>query len=181
MAFWGSGTGTEPRRNFKFLVHVANMPVWVVKKVNLPEIEVGVGEHKFLNHTFKFPGTVKYNDITFTVVDSINQKISQNIITKFANSGYNIPGEENAAQESLITKQNAQGALGGVTIKQLGDDEDGESAPISFQLSNAWISKLKFPGNLDYGSEDLSEIEITLKYDFFKFLDESTPIRGFGA
>jgi len=57
MAFW-SAAGTEPRRNFKFLVSMSGLPVWIVKTVNLPEITVGAGEHKFLNHTFYFPGTV---------------------------------------------------------------------------------------------------------------------------
>ena len=79
MAFWSSTATSEPRRNFKFLVRISDanglIPTWVVKSINLPEINVGESEHKFLNHTFYFPGTVTYNEISFTVVDSINDEI----------------------------------------------------------------------------------------------------------
>ena len=79
MAFWSATQNTEPRRDFKFLLRVIDLPVWVVKTVNLPQISVGESEHKFLNHTFYFPGSVKYNEISFTVVDAIDEKISQKI------------------------------------------------------------------------------------------------------
>ena len=181
MAFWSAASNTEPRRDFKFLLTVRDLPVWVVKSVNLPEITVGEGTHKFLNHTFYFPGTVSYNEIKFSVVDAIDNKISQAIITNFVNSGYNTPTERDAAGESLITKARSVDALGDVTIEQLGDGENGQEGAIKFVLKNAWVKKLTFPQSLDYSKEDLSSIDVTLRYDFFKFLDGSAPVRGFGV
>lgn len=182
MAFWSATTKTEPRRNFKFLLRVIDLPVWVVKGVNLPEINVGESEHKFLNHTFYFPGTVTFNEISFTVVDAIDNNISQRIIKNFTNSGYNTPGNEADAGESLITKTNSVRALGDVTIEHLGADEDGQEGKIAFKLRNAWVKQLQFPQGLAYDSEDLSEISVTLRYDFFDFLgDGEAAIQGFGA
>lgn len=182
MAFWSATQNTEPRRDFKFLLRVIDLPVWVVKSVNLPQISVGESEHKFLNHTFYFPGTVTYNEISFTVVDAIDEKISQKIIRNFVRSGYNTPATENAASESLITKTDSVRALGDVTIEHLGSDEDGQTGKIGFKLRNAWIKDLEFPQSLDYSSENLSSIKVQLRYDFFDFLGtDGQGIPGFGA
>jgi len=170
--FW-SGQA-EPRRNFKFLLSIGPdlstlIPVWVIKSVNLPEISVGESEHKFLNHTFYFPGTVTYNEISFTLVDAIEENISNNILQQFGNSGYNIPSNPVAAQTSLMTKEASVGALGDVRIEHLGSDSEGQTNKIIFVLNNAWIKKVQFGQSLAYNSEDLSEISVTLKYDFFTF------------
>ena len=178
MAFWSSAGGSEPRRNFKFILRVKDLPVWVVKTVNLPEITVGTGEHKFLNHTFYFPGTVTYNEVSFTIVDAIDSGISKGILQRFARTGYNTP-EDEAARDSLITKGAAVDSLGFVTIQQLGNGENGQDKKIGFALKNAWISKLTFPQGLDYGSEDLSDIQVSLRYDFFNFLDDTGGVAGF--
>lgn len=176
--FW-SGQLAEPRRNFKFLLTIGDIPTWVIKGVNLPEISVGESEHKFLNHTFYFPGTVTYNEISFTLVDAIDSNISNNILQSFGNSGYKIPTNVNSAQTSLMTKDASVEALGAVRIDHLGSGEDGQNGVISFVLTNAWIKQVQFGQNLAYDSEDLSEISMTLKYDFFKF-EGGDPV-GFTA
>jgi len=181
MAFWSSSTETEPRRNFKFLLRVNNLDTWVVKGVNLPTITVGEATHHFLNHRFYFPGTIEYNTISFTVVDAINQSTSQTIIESFVNSGYKVPEGPALATTSLLTKRGSVGALGEVTIEQLGSGEDGERNKIGFTLQNAWVKNIEFPQSLSYDNEDLSEIKVELRYDFFKFLDGANPVRGFGG
>ena len=184
MAFWSTPAQSEPRRNFKFLLTVGTdnpIPVWVVKGVNLPEINVEEATHKFLNHTFYFPGTVSYNEITFTIVDSINDEISQNILANFVGSGYNTPSTENAARDSLMTKEASVNSLGSVRIDHLGSGENGETNQISFLLTNAWIKKITFGQSLAYDSEDLSEISMTLRYDFFEFQNSGEKLPGFGS
>jgi len=181
MAFW-SNTAAEPRRNFKFLLTVGRIPTWVVKQVNLPKITVGESEHKFLNHTFYFPGTISYNTITFRVVDVIDEKISEKILADFTQSGYNTPEDAVRAVDSLMTKAASVRALGNVRIEHLGSDEDGQNGKIAFTLRNAWVKDIEFPTGLDYTSEDLSDIGVELRYDFFNF--EKTggeKLPGFGA
>jgi len=143
MAFWSDGV-TEPRRNFKFLLTVGTLPLWIVKQVNLPAITVAEGTHKFLNHTFYFPGTVEYNEVSFTVVDSINEEVTKRILESFIGSGYNTPEQSTASADSLITKGQATHALGAVRIEQLGSGQDGQTNKIAFVLRNAWINNLEF-------------------------------------
>ena len=187
MAFWSGTSENEPRRNFKFMLRIGigldAIDTWVVKGVNLPTITVGETAHHYLNHKFWFPGIVEYNTISFTVVDAIDQKTSQGIISNFVKSGYNTPGRVGpaTAETSLMTKEASVGALGGVTIEQLGSGEDGETNKIGFTLKNAWIKQIEFGQSLDYSNEDLSEIKVELRYDFFNFLDNGVDIAGFGA
>jgi hypothetical protein len=85
------------------------------------------------------------------------------------------------ATTSLLTKEASVGVLGDVEIQQLGSGEDGERNKIGFALQNAWVKNIEFPQSLSYDNEDLSEIKVELRYDFFKFLDGGNPVRGFGS
>ena len=182
MAFWSSSTENEPRRNFKFLLDVRGIKTWVVKSVNLPTITVGESTHHFLNHRFYFPGTIEYNTVSFTVVDAIDEKISQNIINNFVNSGYNTPDGPNSATTTLMTKAASVQALGNVTITQLGSGMSTvDRNSIGFTLQNAWVKNIEFGQSLSYDNEDLSEIKVELRYDFFNFLDGDNAITGFGG
>jgi len=181
MAFWSGKANNEPRRNFKFLLRVEDIKTWVVKGVNLPTITVGESTHHFLNHRFYFPGTIEYNTISFTVVDAIDENISKNIISNFVRSGYNTPESDTVATTALLTKAASVDALGAVTIEQLGSGVNGEKGKIGFKLTNAWVKNIEFGQSLSYDNEDLSEIKVELRYDFFNFLDNGVEIAGFGA
>ena len=61
-----------------------------------------------------------------------------------------------------MTKASAATALGSVTVTQI----DHEGRPLeSWTLWNAFITELKF-GDLEYGADDLTELSVTLKYDW---------------
>ena len=181
--FW-SDSSLEPRRNFKFLLTIGTeanqIPTWVVKNVTLPKITVEEGTHKFLNHTFYFPGTVSYNTVSFTIIDAVDRNVSKKMLSAFVAGGYRIPGKPPAAEGSLITKSDSVTALGTVSISHLGDGKTGSAKDISFDLTNAWIKDLEFPQGLSYDSQDPTEIKVELRYDFFKALKGATPVRGFG-
>ena len=185
MSFWSTST-SEPRRNFKFILNVRDIPVWVVKNVNLPKITVKEGTHKFLNHTFYFPGTVEYNTVSFTIIDSISNDISAKLLERFVGGGYQTPTGDTVAESTLITKGDSVTSLGNISIEHLGNGRDGheDNSHISFSLQNAWIQDVEFSQSLGYDSEDPSEIKGQLRYDFFSFDRGSVgaaPIEGFGA
>ena len=78
-------------------------------------------------------------------------------------SGYVLPGNAvDAASLSTISKGNAVGALGQVAVIQL----DGDGVPIeTWTLWNGFITEVKF-GDLEYGSDELLQLDVTLKYDW---------------
>jgi hypothetical protein len=61
-----------------------------------------------------------------------------------------------------ISKAKAVGILGRITIIEL--DGDGHQLG-HYILNNAWIRSVAYSG-LDYGSEELSTVDITFRYDW---------------
>jgi hypothetical protein len=43
--------------------------LFYAKTAEKPSFALGEATHSFLNHTFKFPGRVTWNDVTITMVD----------------------------------------------------------------------------------------------------------------
>ena len=66
--FW-SNVNTDPKRNFRFTLNIGNIPVWTVKSVNKPKANVAMIEHSFINHVFKYPGRVTWDNLSITLVD----------------------------------------------------------------------------------------------------------------
>ena len=185
MGFWSTAdAGSIPRRNFRFLVSLsqtgddaaAAVPVWVAKAATLPQITVSdAGKVHFLNHEFKFPGRVTYQDVNVTLVDAIDQDISMKVLKFLTNGGYqtpnNINGEDNVDTRSTIVFKNELAT--NVEITQLGaplgpdGDANTVTNDLTFVLKNAFAKTVVFPQGLDYSSEDVSAVKITFAYDYF--------------
>ena len=60
-----------------------------------------------------------------------------------------------------ISKSKSVSSLGVVKIRQI--DGDGRNVD-AWQLNNAWIKDVKF-GELDYNSEEMLNVDVTLRYD----------------
>ena len=175
--FWttdynGSGV-TNPKRAFRFKITVGafsdttigsdlgtNVVFWA-KTAEKPSFTLGETTHNYLNHTFKFPGRVTWNDISITMVDPGGEKGVAFALTKILNeSGYVVPTD--ASQFQTISKTKAVGGLGEVLCQQLDDEGNVQE---SWTLNNSFISEVNF-GTLDYGSEDLTEYSMTIRYDW---------------
>ena len=184
MGFWSTAdAGSIPRRNFRFLVSLsqtgddaAAVPVWVAKAATLPQITVSdAGKVHFLNHEFKFPGRVTYQDVNVTLVDAIDQDISMKVLKFLTNGGYqtpnNIDGLDNTDTRSTIVFKNELAT--NVEITQLGaplgpdGDANTVTNDLTFVLKNAFAKTVVFPQGLDYSSEDVSAVKITFAYDYF--------------
>jgi len=177
MAFWGadlSATDGDPKRKFRWKVAFGgtsggnNLQVggtggilWFAKTCSKPTMTVGDTEHKFIGHTFKFPGSVSWDDVEVVLVDPASPDASKQTLDLLHGAGYRTP---NTAEEALNTmgKGPATAALGTFIIFQL--DSNGNTIE-KWELHNAFITKVGF-GDLDYGSDDLSEISLTIKYDW---------------
>jgi hypothetical protein len=63
---------------------------------------------------------------------------------------------------STMSKAKAAGALGTVIITQI--DSDGKPLE-TWTLWNSFMTEVKY-GDLEYGADDLTEMSVTLKYDW---------------
>tara|TARA_Y100000593_G_C4256784_1_gene310047 strand:+ start:373 stop:963 length:591 start_codon:yes stop_codon:yes gene_type:complete len=183
--FWHNAA-VEPKRNFRFELTIAEDPnlIWLVKTVEKPKLNVSSVPHKFINHTFNYPGRVVWNPVAITLVDvplgeplgADGADTTGRVMTFLRRAGYRIPlGDANVAHNRAATnieKAEAVGALGTVFIRQLANDTTQEAAYIDeWELKNAYLSGDITFGSLDYANEELTTISFTLQYDWARFKD----------
>ncbi len=173
MAFWSENHGNkpglkDPKRNFRFRVEFqgidggGNGPsLWMAKTAAKPSFAISAAEHKYLNHTFYYPGSVTWNDITVTMVDPNDPDMSATMAAIVQEGGYKPPSDAQDLQ--TMSKATAVNALGQVIITQM--DAEGNDLE-RWTLWNAFITDLKFGDTLAYGDENLTELSVTLKYDW---------------
>ena len=167
--FWTT-SGTEPKRQYRFTLSLGGLEQWTIKKVSRPSFEISNAEHNYINHTFYYPGRVTWSPISFTVVDPVMPDTSTILMQMLVASGYRFPDVVDGTR--TISKQEAIAACGGsVKIHMLGagpagGDVASNQAEIieSWTLVNPWIESVSM-GDLAYDSDDLVEIECSLRYD----------------
>jgi hypothetical protein len=159
MAFW-SAVESQPKRQFTFVVDFGDLPRFVVASAKKPSLTVEMAEVSYLNHTFKYPGRVKWQDISMTFYDPINPDVAKTLYKQLKDSGYFWPSSPDLLQ--TVSKEAVTTAIGEVKITQL--DHAGTGVE-TWTLKNAWFSALNF-GSLDYKSNEVITIEMTLVYDW---------------
>lgn len=173
--------GFQPKRKFRFLVNFSELSnlTFMAKSAAKPSYEMGSQEHNVLNHVFKFPGIVKWNDIDVTFIDAVDPNVGSKFYSALVASGY-IPPVNEAALTTGVTKVNTHSTIGEVKIKQLdgggvillpGQDPSDAALDTTrvvdeWTLKNAFIKSVKFGDGLDYTSEDLVDISVSLTYDY---------------
>lgn len=164
-SFWSDPT-VEPKRQFRFLVNIGGIPQWIIKTSGKPNFALGETIHPYLNHSFKFPGRVAWEDVSITLVDPVAPDASREMLNILLNSGYHFPTDPN--DTSTVSKASAVNSLGRVVIAQIGADE-GDIIE-EWELVNAWLKAVNF-GTLDYESDDLTSLELTISYDYAQRID----------
>ena len=81
MPFWSTNFGEsaelkDPKRRFRFTVEFTGINaaqggsfLWYAKTAAKPSFTVSSTEHKYLNHTYYYPGSVSWAEVTITLVD----------------------------------------------------------------------------------------------------------------
>jgi hypothetical protein len=172
MAFWSTNFGEDttlkdPKRKFRFTVEFQGISaaqggasLWYAKTVTKPSFQIAASEHKFLNHTFYYPGSVTWQDVSVTLVDPADPDMAATLSDIVVQSGYAPPTDSTSL--STMSKAKAAGALGTVIITQI--DSDGKPLE-TWTLWNSFMTEVKY-GDLGYGEDDLTEMSVTLKYDW---------------
>ena len=183
MTFWNE-SNFEPKRVFRWKVSLLtttpgnNVPAFFAKKVTKPVLTVEEAEHKYLNKSFYFPGHLKWDPVTVTLIDDNSGTVVDAITSMFSNSNYSViddgdtksvqrPGQSNDSVATLPKQQMVDGASAGqiVSIEQL--DADG-SVIETINLHNAWVKSFK-PTELTYDTEDLSMYDVEFRYDWASY------------
>jgi hypothetical protein len=164
--FWTSQT-SAPKRNFRFLVMLGEDTVWWAKTVSTPSFDVSEVEHNFLDNKFYFPGRVSWSEVSMTLVDPVSpDAVSKTNDYIIGSNNYAVKLHATATagdgKSTTISKDKSVTALGSVNIKVL--DPEGKTIE-DWKLQNAWIKAAKY-GDLDYSSDDLRTIELTIRYDW---------------
>ena len=183
MAFWTDNNlkMAEPKRNYRWLCYLGHIAhPWVAKTVQKPSFSITESEHRYINHKFYYPGGIEWQTVDITLVDPAYPDLAQAVYNALGAAGYVPPTSQSDTQ--TISKAAAAAALGQVKIQQIGDQmgpggDQGVTSgnPIlgmqeileEWILYNAWIKDIKF-GDLDYTNDDLTEITLTMRYDYAK-------------
>lgn len=159
--FW-SNVNTDPKRNFRFTLNIGNIPVWTVKSVSKPKANVATIEHSFINHVFKYPGRVTWDNLSVTLVDPVDPDLAFTLLESLRRSGYQYPTTENV-RGSISKEQAVQDGLQSISLSMI----DNLGNPIeTWALKNPWIVSIDFGGTLDYTSDDMSNIAVEIAYDW---------------
>ena len=192
--FWTDGK-IEPKRQNRWVVQfdgIFNGNMFFATKVKRPVATVSKKEHKYLNHTFNYPGRVTWEPITLTLVDTAGGGSDSGYNSMLAlmdilsDSGYLVP--ENAAQLKTISKEKAvnslssqtgrvgggggantgtdQGGANGITIKMV--DASGQNVIEEWTLRNAFLTKVT-PSELSYEDENIATIDLEITFDYCIF------------
>ena len=173
MAFWSENFDgspiKDPKRKFRFIVSFSSIQtpeggplLWMAKTAGKPAFTISETSHEYLNHKFYYPGRTEWEAVDIVVVDPGSKQgdMAANFAQIVEAAGYNPPSS--AADLISMSKKSAVSSLGTALITQL----DAEGKPIeTWTLWNAFITSVKF-GDLDYSSDDLNEVTITLRYDW---------------
>ncbi len=163
MAFWTDAQNKDPKRAYRFIVNIGNMPngaQWYAKAVKKPAITITEVDHSFLNHKFYYPGRAEWDTVEVTLVDPVSPDAAANTAAILQASGYTPPID--VTSTTTISKQDSVNALGGVIIQQI----DSEGNPMeTWTLWNPFITGVTY-GDLSYEEDSLTEVTITIRYDW---------------
>ena len=182
VGFW-SEFDLAPKRAYRFVMDFSTLGKsnarFTVKKVTNPSVTMSETPHKFLNHTFYFPGRAEWETIDVTFVDPSKPDQSYQLYRALKGHGYVEPTTEEEAMKGLTKLAATTLGLGNVVIRQLGPHHGGaigenvntltELKTIShWKLTNAFFTKISW-GDFDYDADGLIELNATIRYDWAEY------------
>ena len=188
------GNPFEPKRQFRWVVSFSSIGTdanFMAKKAKKPSITQEIQEHDFLNHKFKFPTKVKWDNIDITFIDSFQANMGSRFYNMLRGAGYQQP-ETFSQSLTGVTKAQMVQAVGEVTIRQLDGGGVDSSAPDTmsldpdptflaanireeWKLKNAQITSIKWGENLGYEQNGLVEVTVGLAYDYATYTELNVP------
>jgi len=179
MAFW-SQSGAEPLRQYRWYINFGSSAgldtvKYALKKADKPKSKVGEITHKYLNHSFYYPGRLEWEAINLTfasITDPSMAAALHNILTK---SNYLVPqkGEMPADEMKTLSKTKFAKEIGEFSLIQI--DAEGNDIE-TWKIRNPFFTSVQW-GGLDYGSDEIVECTCTVRYDWAE-LGDKTQVAG---
>jgi len=167
MPFWTAHDAThhDPKRVSRFKVEIASLnhegTVWYAKSFSKPSAEIKAAPHRYLNHTFNYPGSVTWSDVTIELIDPTDPIDAAGSLAQILTAmGYDIP--KDGADLVNISKRKSVAALGDISVSQI--DDGGEEIE-TWSLKQAFVTKIEW-GSYKYDGDDLDVLKLTVKYDW---------------
>ena len=168
----------EPKQKHKFLVIMGKEARRMVeaKSVNKPKLTFSVVELNAVDGTsIYYPASPTWDPVTIkfmaggqdAMFQTENTDVSRGITELLQASGYLLYGERQY-------KGSAADALGQITIRQI--NRDGQMVE-EWVLVNPFFESIDY-GDLDYSSEALSEITVSIRYDHAYVSFANSPTRS---
>jgi len=173
MGFWSEGTGPETKRAYRWVAYFNNLDRWMVKAVTKPTFAISETSHRFINHTFWYPGRVEWNAIDLTLVDPMNPDATKTVMHMIEAAGYQVP-DKVYEQWRTISKASAVAAVKRMKIQQI--DAIGNVVE-EWVLKSPWIKDVRF-GSLSYDSEDIMDITMSIRYDWANLYTSNKSVLG---
>lgn len=160
--------GLDPKRSYRFLLYLDGIPSYFVKSAGVPSYTIGDGgTHKFLGHTFNFPGTLTWTKtLEIALVDTIDYNMSLKLVDYIRKAGYVYPSNFNdsSASPEYFRKSISKAKFPFKQVKIQRLDSDGNTFE-TWVLNNPWVSKASF-GDADYTKDGLIGVSLSITYDW---------------
>lgn len=165
MAAMGIGKLGDPKiimkRKFRWTMEIStpcgNVPAWFCKTAGRPSLDIEETELNFLNAVTWIPGKAKWQPITVNYYDAAHIDFSG--LLSWIATVYDFT-------DPINLKQSEKEGWAGAALLTL---YDGCGQPLEF-----WLLQDCFPqsvkwGDLDMGSSDICELELTLRYSQVRY------------
>ena len=133
--------------------------MWWAKSVTQPSAEISVSEYQLINHKIKYPGIVTWNDIDITLVD-VGDK-GQRLLFDLESYGYDFRDTLKDGVSKIKADVGTPRELFQLLIIKY--DDEGDIIE-TWTLINPFFKAIKY-GDLDYSSDELLEVTLTVAYD----------------
>jgi hypothetical protein len=170
MGFWNDADQFDTKRAYRWIAIFNRVEPYAVKSVSKPSFSISETSHRFLNHTYFYPGRVEWNTVDITLVDPLKPDGTKTIMQMIEMAGYD-PNITSTSTFKTISKSTAVNALSKLEIQQL--DADGSKVEV-WDLKHPWIKDVKF-GDLSYDSDDLMNINLTIRFDWAECWTKNDP------
>lgn len=181
MAFW-TDNNFEPKQEFQFKIifNVFNYNYDIgwqyVSSCDKPSYQINEKSYKLINTQLKYPTNMIWSDINMELIDT-----TDNRVLAFLNVLNDLQAKDKKSFNGINLRNNCETydspdknniAKINVEIQTL----DKEGVPVEiWKLQGAWIKSIK-QSQLNYGSENVSKINLTLCYDWAEIVLNSPVI-----